>query len=75
MPTGVYERTEAHKEKMRLGWTEEAREKLRLANLGKKHSGETKEKIRQGNLGKKMSIESREKMRLARLGIKLSDEN
>jgi len=49
--------------------TEETKEKLSQANLGKKRSEETKEKIRQAHLGKKASEETKEKLRQAKLNI------
>ena len=52
------------------------KEKLRLANLGKKHSEETKEKLRKcnsGRPGRPTSVEAREKLRLANLGKKHSE--
>ena len=48
--------------------TEEVKEKLRLANLGKHHSQETKEKLRLAQLGRKYTSEAKEKMRVAQLG-------
>lgn len=57
--------------------SEEVKEKLRKANLGKKHSEETKEKCRQVMLGKKFSKESIQKRKETRLkngGYKLSEE-
>lgn len=53
---------------------QEAREKIRKANLGKKLSEETKEKLRQANLGKKASEETKEKLRISHLGKKDSEE-
>ena len=57
--------------------SEEVKEKLRKANLGKKHTEETKEKCRQAMLGKKFSKESIQKRKETRLkngGYKLSEE-
>jgi group I intron endonuclease len=59
------------------GWkaTEQTKEKMRQANLGKRHTKESKEKIRQSKknckptfLGRKHTEESKEKMRRKRLG-------
>jgi group I intron endonuclease len=44
----------------------ESREKLRIANIGKRCREETKEKLRQANLGKKYSQETKDK--LSRIG-------
>lgn len=54
--------------------TEEHKEKLRKANIGKKMSEESIEKTRQANLGRKNSPETIEKIRLSRLGKKASNE-
>lgn len=48
--------------------TEKTKEKLRLANIGKKLSNEIKEKIRKKLLGRKMTIEHRKKIGKARSG-------
>lgn len=42
--------------------TAEVREKIRKANIGKRHSEASRELMRQNNLGKKLSAESKEKM-------------
>lgn len=42
--------------------SEETKEKLRQANLGKKSSEEKKEKLRQANLGKRLSDEHKQKI-------------
>lgn len=47
----------------RIPHTEETKQILREAHLGKKHSEETKLKIKDGNKGQKRSEESKEKMR------------
>ena len=52
----------------------EVREKLREANLGKKHSKETKQKLRDINLGKKYSDETKQKISIASKGRKHSEE-
>lgn len=44
------------------------REKLRAANVGKRHSQESKAKMRAAKLGKKMSPETRAKMSIANTG-------
>jgi hypothetical protein len=54
--------------------TPEAKEKLRLAHIGKKKSPKHIEKLKQSHLGKKLSPEHIEKMRLALTGRKLSPE-
>lgn len=54
--------------------SEEHKEKLRLINLGKKHSPETIEKIRQGNLGKQLSEEHKQILIQSRLGSKHTEE-
>lgn len=54
--------------------SEEIKEKLRQANLGKKMSKESIEKVRQVHLGRKDSPEVCEKRRLANLGKKRSLE-
>lgn len=48
--------------------SEETKEKIRKAHLGKKLTCEHKEKMRQNNLGKKHSEETKEKIRLGNLG-------
>lgn len=42
--------------------TAEVREKIRKANIGKRHSEASRERMRLNNLGKKLSAESKEKM-------------
>lgn len=54
--------------------SEEHKEKLRLINLGKKHSPETIEKIRQANLGKQLSEEHKQILIESRLGSKHTEE-
>lgn len=54
--------------------SEEHKEKLRLINLGKKHSPETIEKIRQSNLGKQLSEEHKQILIQSRLGSKHTEE-
>lgn len=49
-------------------FSEETKEKIRLANIGKKISEETREKLRKSHLGIKPSIESRKKMSEAAKG-------
>lgn len=53
--------------------TQETRNKLRIANLGKKHTEETKKKI--SEVKTNPSDETREKMRQAKLGGKLTEEH
>ena len=52
----------------------ETRERMRMAQLGKKHSKEHREKISKSLMGRQHSEETREKLRLAQLGRKASDE-
>lgn len=55
--------------------TEEHKEKIRLANLNRKHTAETKQKISKSNIGKHiMSEKMKEKLLTARKGSKMSDE-
>jgi hypothetical protein len=49
-------------EKYKVKMSEKTKEKLRLANTGKKHSNKTKEKISEGNKGKTMDQETRDKI-------------
>jgi hypothetical protein len=42
--------------------SEQTKEKLKLANTGKKHSNETKEKISKGNKGKTIDQEMRDRI-------------
>lgn len=60
----------------RIGHTvsPETREKLRQANLGKKHSEETIRKLAEANKGRTHTDEAKEKVRLANLGQKRSKE-
>ena len=48
--------------------SEETREKMRQAQLGKRHTEASKEKMRQAKLGKRMSDETRAKMRISNRG-------
>lgn len=52
-------------------WSKETYEKMRKANLGKKHSKESKEKMRKANLGRKDSQETCKRKRQANLGKNL----
>lgn len=54
--------------------TPEAKEKMRLAGLGRKHSEKTKEKIRLIKSGLKHSAETKEKIRQGNLNKIVSDE-
>lgn len=54
--------------------TEEQKQKLREANLGKKQSQETIEKRRAKLIGHSVSAETREKLSVANLGKKLSEK-
>lgn len=56
------------------GLSEETKEKLRQANLGKKMSEETKKKIAKGNLGRKLSDEAKAKIASHHWGTTLSEE-
>lgn len=53
----------------RVARSNETKDKLRRANLGKKHSEETKEKCRVSSTGRKMSEELKLEMSLRRKGI------
>ena len=55
--------------------TEEAKEKMRLAKLGRKLTEEHKRKIGIKSLGKKHTEEARKKMSLAQKGKKLTEEH
>jgi hypothetical protein len=55
--------------------TTATRQKLRDANLGKKHSEETKRKRAEAGRGRTHSAETKEKVRLIRLGTKRSPES
>lgn len=52
----------------------ETKEKIRQANIGRILTDEWREKIRQSNIGKIQSEESKEKNRLSHLGKKLSNK-
>ena len=54
--------------------SEETREKLRQAMLGKKLSDETKRKMSESRTGRKFSEESRKKISESRKGKPMSDE-
>jgi hypothetical protein len=58
-----------------LVMSENAKEKMRLAKVGKKLSKEHIEKIRNSNTGRSISEESRKKLSLSRLGIVFSDDH
>lgn len=49
-------------------FTDEAKRKISLAGIGRKHSEETKKKLRDKNIGKRLTEEQKRKMSLARLG-------
>jgi len=86
MPRGVYERTEAIRQKISFAClgkypTEEIKQKLSIAKSGKNHpfygkhrSKEVKKKLRLANLGKHHSEETKEKMRLSHLGKNYTEE-
>ena len=57
-----------------LKHTEESKEKIRQANLGKTLSDDTKEKLREANLGKNLSEEHKEKIRKTRSREPRSEE-
>jgi hypothetical protein len=76
------EQKEALRKKMtgntfRLGilTTEEVKQKLRKANVGKTLSVEHRNKIAVSHIGKQHTKESKEKMALAKLGTKMSPES
>ena len=54
--------------------TEETREKLRQANLGKKYSAETRKKVSIASTGRKHTQETKDKLRKINLGKKHSEE-
>ena len=54
--------------------SDEVKERLRQANLGRKASEETKAKLRESHLGKKMSDESKKKLSQSKKGHYVSDE-
>ena len=54
----------------KLPKSRETRERMRQAQLGKKHTPEARERIRQARLGKKNTPETRERIRQAQLGKK-----
>ena len=54
--------------------SEETKQKMSLANIGKKLSEEHKKKIALASIGKKMSEETRRKLSLANIGKKMSEE-
>lgn len=58
-----------------IKFSDEFREKLRKANLGRHLSEETKQKISEANKGKKHTKEHNEKVRVANLGRKLTPEH
>jgi len=58
-----------------LVMTDKAKEKMRLAKVGKRLSKEHIEKLRKANAGKSLSQESRKKLSSSRLGIVFSDEH
>ncbi len=69
-----HKHTESSKEKIRRAlrgreMTDEHRQRLSLAGMGRKLSAESIEKNRQSNLGKTHSQEAKEKMSMARKGV------
>jgi hypothetical protein len=65
MPTGIYVRTEKHREilsKAQKGRKITWQENMRKAQLGKKHTDIAKKKISLSKIGKKLSPEHREKV-------------
>jgi hypothetical protein len=58
----------------RMGASEETKQKMSVARLGKKKSEETKQKMSEAQLGKKVSEETRQKFREANIGKKVSEE-
>ncbi len=65
MPTGIYKRTEKHKEILARNSIFKVGNKL---NLGKITSNSTKEKLRKLNLGKKLSETHKKKISIAHIG-------
>ena len=54
--------------------SEESKQKMRDAHMGKTHSDESKQKLRDAQMGKTHSEESKQKIRDAQIGKTLSDE-
>ena len=54
--------------------SEETREKLRIINIGKRHTEEAKEKISAAHTGRVVSEETRRKLSLANKGMKMPPE-
>lgn len=54
--------------------SEEQKQKLSLANLGRKHSPETREKMSRAHSGRVISEDHRRKLSIAQTGMKYSDE-
>lgn len=54
--------------------SEETKQKIRLARLGRKHTEETKKKISKTECGKFVSVETKQKISMIRLGWKHSNE-
>lgn len=58
--------------------SEESKNKVRLANIGRKHTQQTRDKMKESSpkfwLGKKMPIEMRDKISLARKGKKMTED-
>jgi hypothetical protein len=48
--------------KYKIKMSEQTKEKLRIANIGKKHSNETRKKISKGNIGKIVAQETKNKI-------------
>lgn len=53
----------------------ETRERMRLSQLGRKHSEETRKKMSKATKGTKLSSERLEKNRISHIGIKRSDDS
>jgi DNA mismatch endonuclease (patch repair protein) len=58
MPTGIYPRTQEHRDRISAG------------TMGRKVSKETREKISKSHKGKPLSTEHKHQLRLAKLGVK-----
>lgn len=56
-------------------WTEESKQKLREANLGRPVSKDTRQKLSEAGKGRQVKEETRQKLREARTGMKMSKES
>lgn len=56
-------------------FTEDAKNKISVSGIGRKHSEETKQKIRKKNIGKHLTEEQKKKLSEARLGRFTGEDN